>query len=155
MVAFSDYFPKQYSCSNLKDDDPARYIRASEARRQVLEAPDKRPRLPAETSKRGKLASYPETFKNREKLPLQAQSPWKEYPVMPSGSWDPATGKHGVKATRAIYNNGDRGTFDVIYHDPTISDRHDETSPLLLIDQLGNDKMLLGEIRLRCWLQGW
>ncbi|KAK0639675.1 hypothetical protein B0T16DRAFT_423560 [Cercophora newfieldiana] len=70
---------------------------------------------------------YPNTFRNTEELGgLQAKSPWREYPVMPSGSWDPTTGKQGVKATRLIYNNNDRDKFDVVYHDPTKSDRHAE-----------------------------
>ncbi|KAM7189025.1 hypothetical protein V8F20_010328 [Naviculisporaceae sp. PSN 640] len=114
-----------YSCSNLPDDSPARYIRAAEARRQIAEAPDKKIRLPAKNSPRGKLAEYPSTFVNREKLaPLQSKSPWQEYPVLATGSWDPMTGKSGAGPARGVYNKSDRSKFDIIYHDPTRHANH-------------------------------
>ncbi|KAM7209955.1 hypothetical protein V8F06_014663 [Rhypophila decipiens] len=108
-----------YSCSNLPEDDPARYIRAADARRQVAEAPDKRPRIKSQTSKRDRLAEYPANFVNREKLALQAKKPWTEYPVLAQGSWDPNTGKLAAGGARGIYNRSDRSEFDIAYHDPT------------------------------------
>ncbi|KAK3689213.1 hypothetical protein B0T22DRAFT_480431 [Podospora appendiculata] len=109
-----------YSCTNLPDDDPVRYLRASEARRQVAELPDKKPRISGVTSKRQKQAVYPLSFKNTEVLTtLQAKTPRREYPIMPTGNWDPTTGKRGVVATRAVYNNADRDVFDIVHHDPT------------------------------------
>lgn len=108
----------QYSCSGLPSDDPARYLKASEVRRQVQEAPDKRIRLPpGPGSTRSNLAAYPSTFKNTEKLPVQSKTPRQEYPVFSAGSWDPAQ-PNTMGAARAIYKNSDRATLDVAYHDP-------------------------------------
>ncbi|KAK1754086.1 hypothetical protein QBC47DRAFT_362067 [Echria macrotheca] len=113
-----------YSCSNLPDDDPARYIKASEARRQADEALAKRARLPTASGNRTKLSEYPKTYRNDEKLDLEAKSPWREYPVFSSGKWDPSSGASGAGAARIIYNNGDRDSFNVVYHDPKMSDKN-------------------------------
>lgn len=81
------------------------------------EAPLKRVRVPSQSSKKMKLAAYPDTFSNTEELDLQAKSPWKEYPVLSSGSWDPYKGKV-ANAARGVYNISDKSPFDIIYHDP-------------------------------------
>jgi hypothetical protein len=113
----------QYSCSGLPADDQERYLRASEVRRQVDEAPHKRVRVPAASgsSARAGLAKYPRTFKNKEDLPLQSKTPRQEYPVLASGSWDPTVRDSAGKA-RAIYGQNNRTAFDVVYHDPGISE---------------------------------
>ncbi|KAJ0116027.1 hypothetical protein J7T55_004971 [Diaporthe amygdali] len=65
-----------YSNSNLDPSHPGRVVNTASARRQVAEAPNKRPKVaPVGGGKRGKLSDYPETIANREKLPLQAKSP--------------------------------------------------------------------------------
>jgi len=72
----------KYSCSHLEEDDPYRRLKASEVRRQGMDAPEKRYRMqPKEgsTSKRKPpLSDYPKTFKNTENLDLSMKRTWKE-----------------------------------------------------------------------------
>ncbi|KAI0834276.1 hypothetical protein F5Y06DRAFT_174671 [Hypoxylon sp. FL0890] len=115
-----------YSCTDLKADDDYRFLKASEVRRQVQAAPDKKQRLPlppGSTSKRQQLSKYPETFKNLpERLNLQAPKPHKEYPLTaePEQNWVQKVSGTADKV-RAVYNPHDRSQFDVIYHNPKIS----------------------------------
>lgn len=106
-------------------------VNAASARRQVAEAPDKRPKVaPVGGGKRGKLSDYPETIANREKLPLQAKSPWKGYPIVTDKpNYDP-NARNSEGAVRGIYNNSDRSKFDVAYHDPTKSEKFGENYSL-------------------------
>lgn len=126
--AWSEEFPapsrqgtdsSHYSCSGLPVNDPARYLNASEVRRQVQEAPNKKVRIPAASgpSARRPLAKYPSTFKNTENLPLASQTPRQEYPVFSTGSWN-SEARDSAGLARAVYNNRDRAIFDVTYHDP-------------------------------------
>ena len=114
---------QQYSCSGLADDNPARYLKAAEVRRQVAEAPGKRIRVAGASgpSARAHLAKYPRTFKNTEELELDSRTPRQEYPVLATGSWNP-TQPNTAGNARAIYYNRDRTVFNVAYHDPNKSD---------------------------------
>ncbi|KAI1460135.1 hypothetical protein F4805DRAFT_455074 [Annulohypoxylon moriforme] len=115
-----------YSCTDLEPEDDYRFLKASEVRRQVQAAPDKKQRLPprpGSTSKRRVLSTYPETFRNLpEKLNLQAPKPHKEYPLTadPGQNWVEKVSGTADKV-RAIYSPHDRSQFDVVYHNPKIS----------------------------------
>lgn len=88
------------------------YLQASDVRRQVQEAP---------TNIRS-VGAYPKTYHNQPPEPLRAQPPFREYPVVPSpANGSPAGNYTGGNPgpTRAFYNNNDRSTFDVGYHDST------------------------------------
>ncbi|KAH9829125.1 hypothetical protein Tdes44962_MAKER09160 [Teratosphaeria destructans] len=89
-----------YSCDGLPPTDPARRIKASEARRQIQQAPPTPPRSRGYAQRGG----YPKTFWNREGLPLQTRGPLTEFPVMPSGSWQGGT-RPG--AARGIYKRAE------------------------------------------------
>lgn len=114
----------QYSCSELEANDPERHLRASDVSRQVQQAPNKRQRVPppppapGSAPARSYLSKYPETFKDKEKTKgLQSKTPRKEYPIIPGpGNWVPGVSGTADKV-RAVYNNNDRTTFDVVYHD--------------------------------------
>ncbi|KAH8755789.1 hypothetical protein F5883DRAFT_177387 [Diaporthe sp. PMI_573] len=109
-----------YSNTNMDPNDPGRVVPAASARRQVAEAPRKRQRYPSkEGGKRMPLSDYPEKIKNTEKLPLQAKSPWKGHPIVQDRpNYDPSI-RDSMGGVRGIYNEADRSTFDVAYHDPT------------------------------------
>ncbi|OTA86371.1 hypothetical protein M434DRAFT_155512 [Hypoxylon sp. CO27-5] len=115
-----------YSCTDLEADDAYRFLKASEVRRQVQAAPDKKQRLPpppGSTSKRRNLSKYPETFKNLpERIDLQAPRPHKEYPLTadPGQNWVQRESATADKV-RAIYSPHDRSKFDVVYHNRKIS----------------------------------
>ncbi|KAI1634985.1 hypothetical protein F4809DRAFT_642939 [Biscogniauxia mediterranea] len=107
-------------------NDAYRFLKASEVRRQVQAAPDKKQRLPpppGSTSKRQNLSKYPETFKNvPENINLQAPRPHKEYPLTaePGQNWVQRVSGTADKV-RAVYNPHDRSRFDVVYHNPKLS----------------------------------
>lgn len=107
----------------MDPSDPGRVVPAASARRQVAEAPHKRPRIPSQGGgKRKPLSDYPETIKNTEQLPLQAKSPWRGHPIVNDRpNYDPSI-RNSMGGVRGVYNNNDRNTFDVVYHDPTKSD---------------------------------
>lgn len=83
-------------------------------RRQARQAPDR-------------IASsgpYPKHFNNGERMPLTAQPPLREYPIVPSprdgapgGNYTGYNGQYEPGRTRAIYNAHDRTVVDVAYHD--------------------------------------
>jgi hypothetical protein len=58
----------------------------------------------------------------RGEYSLTASSPWVEFPIL-NGShiWTPGQDPGPV---RAIYNDRDRSTFDVVYHDPAAPRNH-------------------------------
>ncbi|KAH9240731.1 hypothetical protein K456DRAFT_1808836, partial [Colletotrichum gloeosporioides 23] len=107
-----------YSCSNLPTSNDARYLKAAEVRRQVAEAPTYPIRFQGPNPKKLERGRYPHRFYNDENIPLQSEEPWREYPVLPAGSWNARIeGTQG--AARAMYNQDDRSKFDVAYHDQT------------------------------------
>ncbi|KAF2773070.1 hypothetical protein EJ03DRAFT_348124 [Teratosphaeria nubilosa] len=101
------------SCQGLSPTDPARRIKAAEARRQIQQAPPSPPR-PVGYARRGG-GGYPKTFWNREGLPLQTRGPLTKFSVMASGSWYSGTRPGAV---RGVYNERSRADMDVMYHDP-------------------------------------
>jgi len=97
-------------------------MKASEVRRQVQQAPDKRQRLPppeGSKSSRSYLSKYPETFKNKPEnfTNLQSKTPRKEYPLVaePGKNWVPRASGPAEKV-RGVYNSNDRNKIDVVYH---------------------------------------
>jgi hypothetical protein len=102
--------------------DPYKYLRASEARRQVAAAPARKIRLdPKEgsTSKRKNQSKYPKHFGNKENLKVQATKPdsINEYPMVREhgGVYDQRD-REAPGPSRAVYNNHDRTKFDIVYH---------------------------------------
>ena len=90
------------------------YLEASDVRRQVREAP----------SRPSRRNPYPKYYGNKPPLDLQAQPPYREYPVVPtptSASSRRNYGEHRANPgpVRAFYNENDRdrGGFDVGFHD--------------------------------------
>ncbi|KAK4040793.1 hypothetical protein C8A01DRAFT_15353, partial [Parachaetomium inaequale] len=91
-------------------------IPAKSVREQVQAAPW---RLPA----RG----YPKSHKGFEHrgnvYTLRAEPPWVEFPILNTRDGCGWRGDQSPGPVRAIYNDDDRGTFDVVYHDPTAERR--------------------------------
>ncbi|KFH40801.1 hypothetical protein ACRE_085040 [Hapsidospora chrysogenum ATCC 11550] len=90
------------------------YLEASDVRRQVREAP----------SRPSRRNPYPRYYGNKPPLDLQAQPPYREYPIVPtptSASSRRNYGEHRANPgpVRAFYNENDRdrGGFDVGFHD--------------------------------------
>lgn len=107
---------------------------ASDARRQIDEAPAQRIKLPAQNGGRARRDDYPETLnRNTENLAYQSSTPRKAYPIVPGGQYDargggasnPGGGNQGM--LRGVYNERERSdTMDVTYHNPSKSSRPGE-----------------------------
>lgn len=86
-----------------------KYLQASDVRRQVQQAPSYEQPV------------YPKKYWNKPPLPLQAQPPYKEFPIVPSPRNGSASRNYvhpdPPGPVRAFYNDGDRSKFDVGFHD--------------------------------------
>lgn len=91
LILFSGCVTRLVSCScpGLPDNDPAQYLKASEVRRQVQEAPAKKERVPSASgsSARPHLEKCPWTYKRTQQLPPASQTPRQEYPVPSAGNF--------------------------------------------------------------------
>ncbi|KAK4241037.1 hypothetical protein C8A03DRAFT_12684, partial [Achaetomium macrosporum] len=92
--------------------DGYKYLQASDVRRQVREAP----------SENASVGRYPKPFSNHEALSLSSKAPHREFPLTPT----PGTSSNSARnyrggdpgPVRAVYNDRDRSSVDVAYHDP-------------------------------------
>ncbi|KAK8016827.1 hypothetical protein PG993_015016 [Apiospora rasikravindrae] len=101
-----------YYETGVTDQPECTVLQASDVRRQVQEAP----KLMKSVGK------YPGHYNNNPPLPLSANKPYREFPVVPS----PAPGRTPQNyrggepgPIRAFYNEQDRSHFDVAYKDAT------------------------------------
>ncbi|KAL7628331.1 hypothetical protein AAE478_002531 [Parahypoxylon ruwenzoriense] len=104
-----------YSCTDLSQGHPSRWLKASEVRHQVEQAPSEAPQL--SSGRRG----YPKNFCNNENFPqLQSREPRVEFPVLPGTgvyTQEKMGGQGRPGPSRTIFNTRDRQSFDVAYHD--------------------------------------
>ena len=64
------------------------------------------------------MGGYPKTFNNGEGLNLSSRRPHTEFPLTPSDGRSGNAYRGGDPGpVRAFYNNGDRNTVDVGFHD--------------------------------------